>query len=298
MASPSVRRTGHSRRAQYTTFFGYVLAVCGALVGVLFLLFSIRAPETGSTMRGAATDLAAPAGRAGAVARSGSQSLVQTLAGYFTSGAETARLRREVDLARVRLAESAAVREENARLKAVLGLVDGETKPVAIARLIGSTAASARRFALLGVGTSQGVQIGMPVRAPLGLVGRVLEVSNSSARVLLITDSESVVPVRRASDGMPAFATGAADGTIRLRLISLGINPLRVGDPFVTSGAGGLYRPDTAFAVVTRLLPDGAMARPLADPGTTEFVVVDPVWEASRAGSDLPPSTIAPARRR
>jgi rod shape-determining protein MreC len=223
--------------------------------------------------------------------------LLETISGYFTRGADNARLKREVELARVRLVEAAAVKEENARLKAVLGLANREPRPVAITRLIGSTAASGRRFAVLGVGASEGVRVGMPVRAPLGLVGRVLEVGSASARVLLITDSESIVPVRRAGDGVPAFATGQADGTIRLRLINLGINPLKPGDPFVTSGAGGLYRPDTAFAVVTRLLPDGAMARPLADPGTTEFVVVDPVWEASQVGADLPPLP-APATRR
>lgn len=289
MAPPSVRRTGHSRRAQYTTFFGYVLAVGGALVGVVFLLFSTRDPGTGAGLRSAASDLTAPPGRAAAAARSGSQTVLETLAGYFTRGADNARLRREVELSRVRLAEAAAVGEENARLKAVLGLAEQAPRPVAVTRLIGSTSASTRRFAILGAGATSGVQVGMPVRAPLGLVGRVLEVGDRSARVLLITDSESIVPVRRAGDGIPAFATGLADGTIRLRLINLGINPLRRGDAFVTSGAGGLYRPDVAFAVVTKLLPDGAVARPLADPGTTEFVTVEPQWEAGQIGADLPP---------
>lgn len=288
MAPPSARRTGHSRRAQYTTFFGYVLAVGGALIGAVFLLFSTRDPGTGAGLRSAASDVTSPPAGAGAAARSGTQTLLSAFAGYFVRGADNARLRREVELARVRLAEAAAVREENNRLKAVLGLTEQEPRPIAVARLIGSTSASARRFAILGAGSEQGVAIGMPVRAPLGLVGRVLEVGGRSARVLLITDGESVVPVRRAADGIPAFATGAADGTIRLRLINLGINPLKPGDPFVTSGAGGLYRPDVAFAVVTKLLPDGAIARPLADPGTTEFVVVDRAWEAGQIGSDLP----------
>jgi rod shape-determining protein MreC len=114
-------------------------------------------------------------------------------------------------------------------------------------------------------------------------------VGAKSARVLLITDTESVVPVRRASDGVAAFATGRADGTVQLRLISLGLNPLKRGDAFVTSGSGGLYRPGVAIAVVTSLTVDGAIARPLSDPGTTEFVVVDPIWEEANKASELPP---------
>jgi rod shape-determining protein MreC len=127
----------------------------------------------------------------------------------------------------------------------------------------------------------------MPVRSPLGLVGRVLETGDRTARVLLITDTESLVPVRRARDGVPAFAAGRGDGTLQLRLINLGTNPLKVGDAFVTSGSGGLYWPNTAVAVVTRLTRDGAFARALSDPGTTEFVEVQPLWEEGTAAQQL-----------
>ena len=46
----------------------------------------------------------------------------------------------------------------------------------------------------------------MPVTSPMGLVGRVIEVGGRSARVLLLTDSESMVPVRRSTDNVVAFA--------------------------------------------------------------------------------------------
>lgn len=290
MAPQGSRRTGHSRRAQYTTFFGYVLAVGGALVGVLLLILSRAGPGTFSPLRTAADDAMAPAGKLAAGARGETQSWTAFFGGFFVSGAETSRLRREVALARVKLTEAAAVKQENARLKALLKIdEEADPRPVATARLIGSTSSSVRRFAILGAGSRQGVAVGMPVRSPLGLVGRVLEVGANASRVLLITDSESVVPVRRASDGLPAFASGRADGTIQLRLINLGINPLKPGDAFVTSGAGGLYRPNIAFAVVTKLLSDGAIARPIADPGTTEFVAVDPVWNEPPGAADLPP---------
>ena len=81
----------------------------------------------------------------------------------------------------------------------------------------------------------------------------MLEAGRATSRVLLITDGESVVPVRRASDGIAAFAQGNADGTLQIRLISLGINPLKRGDALVTSGSGGLYRPGTPIAVSRRL---------------------------------------------
>jgi len=85
--------------------------------------------------------------------------------------------------------------------------------------------------------------------------------------------------VRRSTDDVVAFAQGQADGTLRLRLINLGLNPLKPGDVFVTSGAGGLFRPDIAVAVVATLTKDGAIARMLSNPAATDFVAVEPVWK-------------------
>jgi rod shape-determining protein MreC len=118
----------------------------------------------------------------------------------------------------------------------------------------------------------------MPVRSMEGLVGRVLEVGRSTSRVMLITDTESLVPVRRAKDSVPAFAQGRGDGTLQIRLINLGINPLQKGDVMVTSGSGGLYRPGTAVAAVVELTRDGGIARVLSDPAATEYVVVEQIW--------------------
>ena len=154
-----------------------------------------------------------------------------------------------------------------------------EVKPVAVARLVGSSSSSTRRFAYLGAGRSDGVRPGMPVRSERGIVGRVLESARHSSRVLLITDSESVLPVRRAGDNTVAFAEGRGDGLINIRLINLGINPLKRGDVFVTSGAGGLYRPGIAVAIVTRLTDDGAVARIISNPAATDFVAVEPLWQ-------------------
>lgn len=295
MAPSSNRRTGSSRRAQYATFLAYVSAFAGVVAGVVMLLLSNGNASAFSGLRSGASDTVAPAADAAAASRSEARDVWSALRGYFTYGVQVARNERELALARVKLAEADALRDENRRLKALLELREQEPAPVAAARLIASTSTSTRRFALLGAGAAQGVAVGMPVRSPEGLVGRVLEVGQRTARVLLITDTESVVPVRRATDGVPAFATGRGDGTLQLRLINLGTNPLKPGDAFVTSGSGGLYWPGTAIAVVTRLTRDGAIARALSDPGMTEFVQVQPLWDAGTAAQQLAPQPVSGA---
>ncbi|MXO50596.1 rod shape-determining protein MreC [Erythrobacter gaetbuli] len=283
MAPGGTRRSGYSRRAQYNLFTGYIIAGVGALIGAVLLALSFFQPTFFGGPRSAAQDAATPATETVATVRTSSKSLWDSIRGYYRAGSKNTELKREMELARIRLKEAEAVRQENVRLKGLLDLQDQERKPVAVARLIGSTSASTRRFAYLGAGERDGVRVGMPVRSPRGVVGRILETGRDSSRVLLLTDSESVLPVRRAGDEVVAFAEGRGDSLLRIKLINLGINPLKPGDMFVTSGAGGYYPPGIAVAIVTELTDDGGLARIVSDPAATDFVAIEPIFEPDGA---------------
>ncbi|MEL7197077.1 MAG: rod shape-determining protein MreC [Pseudomonadota bacterium] len=289
MASPSSRRTGFSKKAQYSVFTGYVFAGLGALLGLALLILSLWQPSSLAPLRGAAQDVTAPAGTATAVVRKNSTNWWDYLSGYFEAADQNAALRKEVELARVKLAEAEALEQENERLRALVALAGSEIEPVAVARLIGSSASSSRRFAVVNAGREDGIEVGMPVRSPRGVVGRILEVARNSSRVLLLTDSESIVPVRRTSDSTVAFAEGRGDGLLRIRLINLGVNPFEKGDVFVTSGAGGYYRPGVAVAVMSEVLPDGGLAQLIANPAEADTVSVEPIYEPEAvAASQIP----------
>lgn len=283
MAAPHNRqglsRTGFSKKAQFGLFTSYVAAITGAALGLVLLIVSLINPSSFAFARAAATDAVAPAGQVSATTRSGGNTVIDVISGYIEAGSKNARLREELAIARTRLVEAEAIESENRRLKALLGVRETDGKPVTAARLIGSTASSTRRFALISAGRRDGVREGQPVRSAIGLVGRVLEAGNRTARVLLITDGASVVPVRRVKGDIAGFAQGQSDGTLVIRLIDLGINPLKKGDVLVTSGSGGLYRPNVPVATVANVTRDGAIARIISDPAASEFVVVEPIWQ-------------------
>jgi rod shape-determining protein MreC len=280
MAPPASRRTGYSRKAQYSVFTGYLLAAFGAVLGLALLGLSWARPQSFASLRGLVSSISAPAADASAATRSGSQSVWGALTGFWQAGTQNAGLREELEVTRIRIAEADAVAAENARLKDLLGLTTEQVEPVAVTRLVGSSAASARRYAYLSIGRKEGLAAGMPVVSDKGVIGRVLEVTRGASRVLLLTDSESVLPVRRSGDNVVAFAEGRGDGLLKIKLINLGLNPLKKGDLMVTSGAGGYFRPGVAVAVVTELTSDGALARLVAEPSATNFVVIEPIYEA------------------
>jgi rod shape-determining protein MreC len=286
MARSQDRRPGYSRRAQYGIFTGYVIAILGVVAGLAVLAVSLINPDAFSFARSAAAEVARPVGRAGAESRFAGQGVFAAIGAYFKAGQQNAELRREVEAARANAVSMQALEDENRRLKALLGIIDPARKPVATAHLIGSTGSSTRRYAVIDAGRTQGIVPGQPVRAAAGLIGRVIEAGPRTARVLLVTDPDNVVPVRRASDGLSAFVQGASDGRIDIRLINMGVNPLKKGDVFVTSGSGGLYPPGIPVAVATAPHRDGATGHLSADPADNVYVVVEQAFSA-QARADL-----------
>lgn len=286
MARSQDRRPGYSRRAQYGIFTGYVIAILGVVAGIAVLVISLINPGAFSFARSSAAEVARPLGKAGAEGRAVGGGVFEALGAYFRAGQQNAALRREVEAARANAVTMQALTDENRRLKGLLGIVDPARQPVATAHLIGSTASSTRRFAVIDAGQRAGIQAGQPVRAAAGLIGRVIEVGTDTARVLLVTDPDNVVPVRRASDGLAAFVQGASNGRIDIRLINMGVNPVRKGDVFVTSGSGGLYPPGIPVAVAIDPHRDGATGHLAANPADTEFVVVEPTY-SGQARSEI-----------
>jgi rod shape-determining protein MreC len=269
------RRTGFSRRRQYGVFVGYVLAVAGAVAGATLLALSAFNPPLFSALRMAVAGVTTPV--ASGLSRGGQAiwSVPRTIGDHFTARAENVRLRKEIAATRLLLTRARTINYDNRRLRALLKLRDRGVETVVTARLVASTASSTRRFALLNAGRLDGVRPGMPVRGPDGLVGRVVETGLNAARVLLLIDPASVVPVRRTRDGLPAVAIGRGDGAVDIR--SAGATDVRfgAGDLFVTSGTGGIYAPGIPVARVIRAGRDSVIARTVADADTLDVASVE-----------------------
>ena len=287
MAPPRNRRPGFSRRAQFGLFLGYVGAVGGALVGALLLLLSTFNPPAFAAVRGVFAEITTPVASAFAWLRGGVAGVPSGVSSYVNVRGENERLRKQLAEDEVLVARARTLNHENQRLRAMLQLRDVTTDAVTIARLVSSSASSTRRYATLNAGNWQGVKPGQPVREAAGLIGQVIETSPNTARVLLIVDPESIVPVRRTRDGLPAIAAGRGDGLLDIRSASVATMIFQPGDTFVTSGTGGIFAPDVPVARVIRTARDIAVAQPSANPDSLDFALVQQ--------SFLPPLPPAPA---
>ena len=279
MAASAGPRPGWSRRAQYSLFFSFLAVVAGLIVGLVMLILSLVAPQSYTAVRGAALDITAPISGALNEVTTTVSGLATGAGDYWDAANQNGQLKRDRGALMRRMVEARGILEENRQLKAALGLRERTRQVVATGRVVGSSFESPRRFAVIAVGTSDGVAIGMPVRAPEGLIGRVVDAGALASRVLLVTDRANIVPARILRGGQPVISTGRGDGTIDVRPLEVGKNPFRPGDIIVTSGTGGLYPPLVPVAKVIRLDDDGAIAIPIADPSRVSFAIVEPPFE-------------------
>ena len=269
-------RPGWSRRAQYGLFFSALAVVAGIIIGLILLVISLVAPKTFAELRGVALDVTGPVASALHEVTATAEGLVTGAGDYWNAAGQNAELKRQNRAMLRRMVEAKAIAQENRQLKATLQLREHERVTVAVGRIVGSSFNSPRRFAILSVGKSDGVRVGMPVRSPDGLVGRIIDSGTLASRVLLVSDRQNIVPSRLLRGGIPVIAQGRGDGFVDVRPLEVGRNPFKRGDIIVTSGTGGLYPPLVPVARVVKLEDDGAIALPLADPATVSFALVDP----------------------
>lgn len=295
MARPSSRRPGVNRRAQYGLFASYVITIACAIAGLLLVLVSVADPAGFSVLRAGAASITSPVASALKSMVRSFGTIDEQIIAYIDAGSQNAALRRQVEANRVKLIEAEAVAQENSRLKKLLQLTQETDNKVATARMISSSSTISRRLARINTGSVAGVLAGMPVRAPEGLVGRVLIVGPRSADILLLTDSQNIVPVRRARDNIGAISTGRDDGTVEIRPLSAGANPFRPGDIVVTTGTGGIYRPNIPVAIIVALRDGYAIGVPLANPARVELVMVERAYDANIPAPVVQSKTEAPA---
>jgi len=97
-----------------------------------------------------------------------------------------------------------------------------------------------RQSVLLNVGARDGIRDGWATMDGIGLVGRISGVGNQTARVILLTDSNSRIPVTVQPSGQKAILSGDNSAAPPLEFLE-DADQVRPGDRVVTSGDGAVF---------------------------------------------------------
>jgi len=166
--------------------------------------------------------------------------LVNWVSETFNARGQNGRLKTDVQQLRAKLARTQDAQNENQQLRKLVGLDQKGTlagyKPVA-ARVIGRPPSVWYSTATIDAGSKDGVAMNDPVVNGDGLVGRVTDVTPVTAKVTLITDSESAVSATVLPNGIQGVAEPEAGDPSTMLLDFIDKNePIHSGQIVVTSG--------------------------------------------------------------
>lgn len=124
-----------------------------------------------------------------------------------------------------------------------------QTQDTVAADVIARDTSSALRTIVINKGSREGIRTGMAVVTGQGLVGRVIEVTSSASRVMLITSEASAISARNQRSRAEGAVVGRASGELRMLMLEPGAD-VQVGDLIITSGLGGNLPPDIVIGQV------------------------------------------------
>ena len=134
-----------------------------------------------------------------------------------------------------------SLRQENARLRELLGSRARLPTEVLIAELVGVVPGVETHQVILDKGKDAGVMVGQAVIDAQGLFGQIVEIGQFTSRVLQITDISHALPVQINRNGVRSVAggTGRRDA---LELENVPVTAdIREGDLVETSGLAGRF---------------------------------------------------------
>lgn len=170
-------------------------------------------------------------------------------------------------------AAAQALESENARLRGMLNFVPEAEAAFITGRVVGDSGGAFVRSVLVNVGSREGVRKGAAAVDNNGLIGRVAEVGHRSARILLVTDLNSRIPVLVGDSRERAILAGDNSDIARLDYLPAE-RSVAPGDLVVTSGHGGAFPAGLPVGIVVSSGKDDGdlLVKPFLTPDRLEFV--------------------------
>jgi rod shape-determining protein MreC len=246
------------------------LALLGA-AAIALLTIERTNPEIAEGARGVAADVVAPILDLLSRPSASAAQAIDSVRELGRLREENARLKAEY--ARLLQWQTVARRldQENEALRGLLNLAPDPKARFVTARVVGGSGGAFVRSILVAAGGRDGVRKDQAVLTGEGLLGRVTEVGERAARVLLLSDINSHIPVFVERTRERAVLFGNNSNQLDLRYL-LGDRSAAVGDRIVTSGHGGTFPPGLPVGVITSIENELVRVQPFVDWEQVEYV--------------------------
>lgn len=238
----------------------------------LFLIWRIDSPRV-ERFRAALVDRVVPSFDWALAPVTKVTSMIDDFQSYNRIYEQNQELRRELRQMKAWKEAALQLEQENAKLRD-LNNVRLDPKLTYITGVVLADAGSPfRQSVLLNVGKRDGIVDGWATTDGLGLVGRISGVGKNSSRVILLTDSNSRIPVTIQPSGQRAVLAGDNTAQPAIEFLERP-DDIRPGDRVVSSGDGGVFPAGLLVGQVTQRADKRLRVRLSADFERLEFLRV------------------------
>jgi rod shape-determining protein MreC len=167
---------------------------------------------------------------------------------------ENADLKAEIErmkLEQARLSEDANMAR---RIQTLLAFKEQYIDQTVAAQVIGTSGSEQSRVLYIDKGSNDGLKPDMAVITPTGIVGKIVQVSASSAQVLPINDQLSGVGAALKDSRLQGILKGALNGTTTLQYI-MSDEPVKPGESVITSGGDRIFPKGLLVGTVASIEP-------------------------------------------
>jgi rod shape-determining protein MreC len=154
---------------------------------------------------------------------------------------ENMALKAQLLFAQSQLQKQFTLQSENETLRALLQSSAALEDSVSVAQLLAVSSDAFIQQVILNQGQASEVFEGQAVLDAYGVMGQVIEVGLATSRVMLVTDSESAIPVQIKRNGVRGVVKGyGVTNRMELQNVTHTMD-VQEGDELITSGLGGRY---------------------------------------------------------
>jgi len=207
---------------------------------IILLISSRLENEYMQSVRGAFADLAAPVLEAISLPASMARRAFDRANAYLDLFEELDRLKSENQRLQQVAWRAEGLERRLSQMRTLLNAVDEPALGFASGRVIADARGPFARSMLLNIGAENGVKAGYAVINEDGLVGRIVNAGERAARVILLSDLNSRVPVLVGPSASRAVLLGDNSSTMTLQFLPADVT-IYPGDEVYTSGHGGLF---------------------------------------------------------
>ena len=212
-----------------------LLVLC--LIG-LFLVWRIDSPRV-ERFRAQVIDRVVPSFDWAMAPVTGAVNILRDFQSYQRIYQQNQELRRELQQMKAWKEAALQLEQENARLLDLNNVQLDPRLTYVTGVVLADSGSPFRQSVLLNVGARDGIVDGWAAMDGLGLVGRISGVGDNTARVILLTDTSSRIPVTIQPSGQQALIIGDNTGAPPIDFIEAP-DQIRPGDRVMTSGDGGV----------------------------------------------------------